>query len=117
MRCCCRGSAPDASYAADVLPGVVVFGLGLATTVAPLTTTVLAAAPDRLAGLASGVNNAVARTAGLLAVAVVPVAAGIGGSDYTDPERFAPGFRNAAYLVAGLLALGGVLAAATVRDP
>ncbi len=105
-----------ASYVVDVLPGVLLFGLGLATTVAPLTTTVLAAAPDRHAGLASGVNNAVARTAGLLAVAVVPVAAGIGGTDYQDPERFAPGFRTAAYLMAGLLVLGGLLAAATVRD-
>jgi len=105
-----------ASYALDVLPGVVLFGLGLATTVAPLTTTVLAAAPDRHAGLASGVNNAVARTAGLLAVAVVPVAAGISGTDYQDPQRFAPGFRTAAYLVAGLLVLGGLLSAVTVRD-
>lgn len=105
-----------ATYVLDVLPGVVLFGLGLATTVAPLTTTVLAAAPDRHAGLASGVNNAVARTAGLLAVAVVPVAAGIGGTDYQDPERFAPGFRTAAYVMAGLLVLGGLLAAATVRD-
>ena len=106
----------QASYWLEVLPGVVLFGLGLATTVAPLTTTVLAAAPDRHAGLASGVNNAVARTAGLLAVAVVPVAAGIGGTDYQDPVLFAPGFRTAAYLMAGLLVLGGLLAAATVRD-
>ena len=105
-----------ASYLVDVLPGVLLFGLGLATTVAPLTTTVLAAAPDRHAGLASGVNNAVARTAGLLAVAVVPVAAGIGGTDYQDPELFAPGFRTAAYLMAGLLVVGGVLAAVTVSD-
>jgi EmrB/QacA subfamily drug resistance transporter len=105
-----------ATYVLDVLPGVVLFGLGLAATVAPLTTTVLAAAPDRHAGLASGVNNAVARTAGLLAVAVVPVAAGIGGTDYQDPERFAPGFQTAAYVMAGLLVLGGLLAAATVRD-
>jgi EmrB/QacA subfamily drug resistance transporter len=106
----------DAPYAVAVLPGVLLFGLGLATTVAPLTTTVLAAAPDRHAGLASGVNNAVARTAGLLAVAVLPVAAGIGGTEYQDPERFAPGFRTAAYLMAGLLAVGGVLAASTVRN-
>ena len=104
----------DASYVVEVLPGVLLFGLGLATTVAPLTTTVLAAAPDRHAGLASGVNNAVARTAGLLAVAVVPVAAGISGNDYQDPELFAPGFRTAAYLMAGMLVVGGVLAAAMV---
>lgn len=108
---------PEATYATDVLPGVLLFGLGLATTVAPLTTTVLAAAPDRHAGLASGVNNAVARTAGLLAVAVLPVAAGITGNDYQDPARFAPGFRTASLLIAGLLALGGVLAVATVRNP
>jgi EmrB/QacA subfamily drug resistance transporter len=106
----------DASYVLDVLPGVLLFGLGLATTVAPLTTTVLAAAPDRHAGLASGVNNAVARTAGLLAVAVIPVAAGISGTDYQDAARFAPGFRTAALLMAGLLATGALLAAVTVRD-
>jgi EmrB/QacA subfamily drug resistance transporter len=110
------GVSVGATYLVDVLPGVLLFGLGLATTVAPLTTTVLAAAPDRHAGLASGVNNAVARTAGLLAVAVVPVAAGIGGTDYQDPERFAPGFRTASYILAGLLAVGGVLAAAAVSD-
>jgi EmrB/QacA subfamily drug resistance transporter len=108
---------PTASYLVDVLPGVLLFGLGLTVMVAPLTTTVLAAAPDRHAGLASGVNNAVARTAGLLAVAVVPVAAGIGGTDYQDPERFAPGFATASYLMAGLLLLGGVLAVVAVRDP
>jgi EmrB/QacA subfamily drug resistance transporter len=107
---------PGASYLVDVLPGVLLFGAGLTVMVAPLTTTVLAAAPDRHAGLASGVNNAVARTAGLLAVAVVPVAAGIGGTDYLDAALFAPGFRTASYLMAGLLLLGGLLAAATVRD-
>ena len=110
------GVGAGASYWIDVLPGVLLFGLGLATTVAPLTTTVLAAAPDRHAGLASGVNNAVARTAGLLAVAVVPVAAGISGNDYQDPELFAPGFRIAAYLMAGLLVVGGVLAGLMVED-
>ncbi|HEX6457859.1 MAG TPA: MFS transporter [Thermoleophilaceae bacterium] len=63
----------DASgdYVRDVLPGVIVFGFGLAATVAPLTATVLAGAPPHHSGIASGVNNAVARVAGLLAVAVV----------------------------------------------
>ena len=111
-----RGTGPGASYVVDVLPGVLVFGLGLATTVAPLTATVLGAVEDRRSGLASGVNNAVARTASLLAIAVLPVAAGIDGTDYADPERFAEGFRAAMVLTAGLLALGGLLAAATVRD-
>jgi EmrB/QacA subfamily drug resistance transporter len=105
-----------ASYVTAVLPGVLLFGLGLVTTVAPLTITVLAAAPVRHAGLASGVNNAVARTAGLLAVAVLPVAAGITGADYRDPVRFAPGYRTAMLIAAALLAVGGVLAASTISD-
>ena len=106
-----------ASYVVDVLPGVVVFGLGLSATVAPLTTTVLAAAPSRHAGLASGVNNAVARTAGLLAVAVLPVVAGISGADYLEPAQFADGFRTAMLLATALLVAGGLLAAATIRNP
>jgi len=60
-----------AHYITQVLPGVLVFGLGLSMTVAPLTATVLAGAPPHHSGIASGVNNAVARVAGLLAVAVV----------------------------------------------
>lgn len=64
----------DAPYATEVLPGVVVFGLGLTMTVAPLTAAVLAGAEARHAGIASGVNNAVARVAGLLAIAVVGAA-------------------------------------------
>ena len=64
----------DASYWIDVLPGVPVFGIGLTLMVAPLTATVLAAAPDRHAGVASGVNNAIARTGSLLAVAALPAA-------------------------------------------
>jgi len=106
----------DADYVSDVLPGVLLFGLGLATTVAPLTVTVLAALDDRHAGLASGVNNAVARTAGLLAVAVLPVVAGLTGADYDDPAQFAPGFRTAMLMCAGLLAAGGLLSLVTIRD-
>jgi EmrB/QacA subfamily drug resistance transporter len=61
----------SADYLTQVFPGIVVFGLGLAATVAPLTATVLAAADPRHSGIASGVNNAVARVAGLVAIAVV----------------------------------------------
>ena len=112
-----RGIGPDASYVTSVLPGAVVFGLGLTLTVAPLTATVLSSAPDRNAGIASGVNNAVARAAGLLAVAVIPVAAGISGADYTDPTAFAAGFRTATLLCAAVLAAGGVVALLTIRRP
>jgi EmrB/QacA subfamily drug resistance transporter len=103
-------------YVSDVLPGVVVLGLGLSLLVAPLTATVLAAVDDRHAGVASGVNNAVARAAGLLAVAVLPVVAGLSGDDYTDPAAFTAGYRTAMLVIAGLLVLGGVLAAVTIRN-
>jgi EmrB/QacA subfamily drug resistance transporter len=107
---------PDASYAWDVLPAVGVFGLGLSLTVAPLTAAVLAAASVHHAGVASGVNNAVARAAGLLAVAALPVIAGISGSDYQDPTAFNDGFRTAMLVCAALLILGGVLAALTISN-
>ena len=107
----------DASYVVDVLPAATLFGLGLALTVAPLTSTVLAAAPDRHAGLASGVNNAVARVAGLLAVAVLPLVAGLDGEAYADPDLLLPAFRTAMTVCAGLLFAGAALAAVTVRTP
>lgn len=107
---------PGTSYLDTVLPAAVVFGLGLALTVAPLTATVLAAVEDRHAGVASGVNNAVARTAQLLAVAVFPLVAGLTGSDYNDPARFADGFPTAAFLAAGLAAGAGLLAWFTIRS-
>ncbi|HEU5471732.1 MAG TPA: MFS transporter [Actinophytocola sp.] len=107
---------PGSSYLADVLPAVVVFGLGLACVVAPVTAAVLAAAEDRHAGIASGVNNAIARTGGLLAVAVLPAVAGLSGTAYMDPAALTAGFRTAMIVCAAMCALGGVLALGIRND-
>lgn len=100
--------ADDATWL-RVLPGMVVFSLGLALLVSPLTAAVLAAAPDRLAGVASGVNNAVARAGSLLAVAALPAVVGLSGDDYLDRASMASGYRGAMVWCAVLLALGGLV--------
>jgi EmrB/QacA subfamily drug resistance transporter len=105
------------SYLRDILPAVVVFGLGLALTVSPLTATVMAAADANRAGIASAVNNAVARVAGLIAVAVIPLLAGVTGDAYLDPAAFSAGFRTGAIYTAILCMLGGLVAWLTIRNP
>lgn len=105
----------DASYLLDVLPAMLVFGAGLTLMIAPLTATVLAAAPEEHAGIASGVNNAVARAASLLAVAALPVAVGLRGEDYAVPSVFDDAFRSAIVSCAVLLALGGLVSWLTIR--
>jgi EmrB/QacA subfamily drug resistance transporter len=109
----------DASYVGTVLPGVVALGLGLSLTVAPLTSVALGSAEERHAGIASGVNNAVARAAGLLAVAALPLAAGLRGGSLTDPAALAPVYRTAMHLCALLLVAGAAIAAIGIppRDP
>ena len=108
---------PAGNYLSEVLPALVVFGLGLATNVAPLTSTVLAAAPAEQAGMASAINNDVARAAGLIAVAVLPAAAGLGGDAYLHRDTFSAGFHTASLISAGLCFGAGVLAAFTIRNP
>ena len=103
-------------YVTGVLPGVLAFGLGMALVAAPLTATVLSAAPDRMAGVASGVNNAVARAGGLLAVAALPVAVGLAGDDYAVPAAFTTGYARAMVACAVLLAAGGVVSWLTIRS-
>lgn len=107
----------DASYPADVLPALLVLGLGMVTLVAPLTATVLASVDTSRAGIASGVNNAAARAAGLLAVAALPMLAGMGPEAYRMPDRFAAAFARAMPLCALILVVGAVLAWAMVRRP
>jgi MFS family permease len=104
----------DSTYWVNVMPAVCVFGLGLALMVAPLTATVLAAAPDDRAGIASGVNNAVARAGSLLAVAALPVAVGLSGDQYADPRAFDVAYGRAMLVCAALLALGGVISWLTI---
>lgn len=104
-------------YLTGVLPPVVVVGLGLAATVAPLTATALGAVDERHAGVASGVNNTVARASQLAAVAAVPVVAGITGGALDDPARFSTGFGKGVLIAAGLAALGGLIGLAGIRNP
>ncbi len=105
------------SYVADVLPAILVFGAGLAITVAPLTSTAMGAAPSEHAGVASAVNNVVARTAGLLAVAILPFLAGLTAHDFLDPVALAAGFHTALLIAAGTCLAGGLLAVLTIRNP
>jgi hypothetical protein len=104
-------------YLTQVLPAVLVLGLGLATNVAPLTATALSAAPAEHSGIASAVNNDVARTASLIAVAVLPALAGITGDAYLHPAALTHGFHMAMLIAAVAVAAGGVLAFATIRNP
>src|SRR5215813_5359778 len=90
--------ADSGDYLTAVLPGAVVFGFGVAIMVAPLTATALAAAPADHAGVASAVNNDVARAASLIAVAILPALAGISGDSYLHPAALAHGFREAAIM-------------------
>jgi MFS family permease len=107
---------PGDSYISSVLPAVIVFGLGLTLVVAPVTATTLAATDARHAGIASGINNAIARVAGLLAVAVLPLIAGLTGDAFYDPAAMADGFRAAMLACAALATAGGILAWLTISD-
>jgi hypothetical protein len=107
----------DSNYLSGVLPAVLVFGFGLAITVAPLTATALSAVPSQHSGLASAVNNDVARIGSLIAVAVLPALAGISGDSYLHPAEFSKGFRTATLVAAVLCVAGGVLSAVGIRNP
>ncbi|GAB3604246.1 MFS transporter [Microbacterium aureliae] len=99
----------DFSYIAQVLPGTIVFGLGLSLTVAPLTSAILGAIDPSRSGIASAVNNAVSRVAGLLVIAALATI--VGGELDLD------GFHRAAVVTAVLMAAGGVMSFAGIRNP
>ncbi|MGW2896295.1 MFS transporter [Streptomyces sp. NPDC001212] len=106
-----------ADYLTDVLPALLVMGAGMVTLVAPLTATVLASVDTSRAGLASGINNAAARAAGLIAVAALPLLAGMGPEAYRSADAFDAAFRRAMPICAAVLVVGAVLAFTTVRRP
>jgi hypothetical protein len=85
--------------------------------VAPLTTTALSSAPAEHAGVASAVNNDVARVGGLIAVALLPVISGITGSSYLHPLALNHGFGTAVTLSGVVVVAGGILAAILIRNP
>jgi EmrB/QacA subfamily drug resistance transporter len=108
---------PHASYWTAVLPLAVLFGLGLAALLPPLTASAMNSAPDSLAGLASGVNNAVARVAGLLWIAALPPVTGLTGTAYAHPVQFRSSFAQISWICAAAFACAAVLAATFITRP
>jgi EmrB/QacA subfamily drug resistance transporter len=107
---------PGASYLRDVLPAQLVMGAGMVIMVAPLTVTLLSSVDASNAGLASGINNAAARAAGLVSVAALPLLVGMGPNAYRSDTAFDSSFGRAMPLCAGLLAVGASVAFGTLRQ-
>ncbi|HEV8206864.1 MAG TPA: DHA2 family efflux MFS transporter permease subunit [Acidimicrobiia bacterium] len=107
------GIGPSTTYFTGILPGLVVFGLGLSLTVAPLTAAVMGSVEENHVGVGSGVNNAVARVAGLLAVAVLPALAGL--ETASAGVQFSDGVSRALYISAALAVLGALNSWITIR--
>jgi Na+/melibiose symporter-like transporter len=105
---------PGSSYLGAMIPALLVFGIGLGLLVAPLTAVAMRSLGDRRAGIASGVNNAAARLAGLLATAAIPVAAGIGGAVQPRGAALSSAFTKAMIISAVLCAIGAAVAAVMI---
>jgi hypothetical protein len=110
-----RIDATHRNYFLDVLPGILLFGLGMATLVAPLVATVMGSAPPDEVGIASGVNNAVARAASLLAVAILPPLAGLHGDNYLSVPTMVHGFRIVTLCCIVLMVVAAGVVLLTVR--
>src|ERR1700729_1837945 len=107
---------PGDSCLAAVLPSLVVFGIGLAALITPITATVLASVDARHSGIASAVNNALSRLGQMIAVAALPLAAGLSGSAFEDPARMAAGFPVAMTVAAGASFAAALLAWTTISN-
>jgi MFS family permease len=103
-------------YLTGVLPSLVVFGVGLAALITPITATVLASVGSRHSGIASAVNNAVSRLGQMIAVAALPLAAGLSGAAFENPARMAAGFPVAMTIAAGMSLAAALLAWTTISD-
>lgn len=108
-------SGDDPGFWRAVLPGLVIVGIGMTIAVAPLTTVVLDSAPDDQSGIVSGINNAIARAAGLIAVAALGLAFGGAGMASLEGSALIPAYRLVMFVAAGLALLGALIAAATIR--
>ena len=105
---------PGDGYLPAVLPSLVVFGVGLAALITPITATVLASVNAQHSGIASAVNNALSRLGQLIAVAALPLAAGLSGSAFEDPAAMAAGFPVAMTVAAGASFAAALLAWTTI---
>ena len=107
---------PGDGYLTGVLPSLAVFGVGLGTLITPITATVLASVDSRHSGIASAVNNALSRLGQMIAVAALPLAAGLSGSAFEDPARMAAGFPVAMAVAAGASFAAALLAWTTISN-
>jgi MFS family permease len=107
------------SYVADLLPAMLLFAVGLSMTVAPLTATVLADADDSDAGIASAINNAVARVAGLIGVSAVgaAIAGRLPGDTFARNAASVTAFHHAVLICGVLVAAGGIIGLIGIEDP
>ena len=107
------------SYVRDLLPGLLIFAVGLSMTVAPLTATVMADASEGDAGIASAINNAIARVAGLVGISVIGVviASTLVGDTFTTNAASVRAFHEAIAICAALIATGGLAGAFGIRNP
>ena len=109
------GVEPGRSYVSAVLPGMLVFAIGLTFTVAPLTTTALSSVASHLAGVASGVNNALARTGSLVFVAAIPVVAGFTAGAAVDDAALLDGYGKVLWASAGVAVAAAIVSAVWIR--
>ncbi|HET9717764.1 MAG TPA: MFS transporter [Pseudolabrys sp.] len=109
-------SGSDPNYWKGFLPGMVVLGVGMTITVAPLTTTVLNSAPGEMSGTASGINNAAARTGGLIAIAALGLAFGGVGAADLGIDALADAYRVVMYVAAAVTGISALIAMLSIRS-